>query len=871
MRWTSIRLILILFASLATVTGASAGWVSVGDGSGLNVSVLESSSSRVVLQYTLGGFEQTPVMINGREYAKIGLPREAITQEAGSPELPLVARSVIIPDDRMMKLRLVSSEYVDLAGIDPVPSKGNLLRTIDPESVPYTFGSAYNAGGWYPTIPIGTREPYILRDYRGQTVMVTPIVYEPSGHTLRVYTRMVVELADAGPGGANVLVRNGPPEVVNEAFSPVYQTQFLNFGYNLRYQEVPEAGSMLIICFDSFASAVQPLVDWKNEMGLPTTMVLKSAVGTTAAQFQTYIQNYYNSSNPRVAFVLLVGDAAQIPTPSASGGASDPTYSKVAGSDNYPDIFVGRFSAETVAQVQTQVTRTIDYERNPLLAGGTWYPKGTGIGSAAGPGDDGEMDWQHIDRIRGELITYGYATVDQIYDPGATAATVTAALNDGRTIVNYCGHGSQNAWTTSGFSSTNVNQLANDHKLPFIFSVACVNGQFDGGTCFGEAWLRATHNGVPSGAVGAYMSSINQSWNPPMAAEDEADRLLVADEARSYGSLCFNGSCQMMDEYGSDGVAMFNTWIVFGDPSLRVRTKTPLALNVTAPDFIDPTASTYELDVAGVGGALCGLSYQGLYLGSGVSDVSGHAVINVVGTLPQGQALDLTVTAYNRIPFFGQVQVQVPVMPLAVVNPGSFEFWMAPDASITDTLHISNNGDPASTLIFTAHFAPMLSGVRFTIDPDHGSLAFGDSLDLIMTVSSLGVRNGDYTGSLMVDYYPSQTTTLPIVIHVADPADVTTRGTDPIRVELQPAQPNPFADATLIRYGLPAEGAVHLAIYDATGRMVRLLASGAVASGYHPVAWDGRDDNGRSVATGVYFARLQTSGATLTSRLLRVR
>jgi rubrerythrin len=72
-------------------------------------------------------------------------------------------------------------------------------------------------------------------------------------------------------------------------------------------------------------------------------------------------------TNMGLDFVLLVGDATQVATPTASGGASDPSYSKLSGSDDLPDVIVGRFSAETAEQVDTQVRRTIDYESAPAL------------------------------------------------------------------------------------------------------------------------------------------------------------------------------------------------------------------------------------------------------------------------------------------------------------------------------------------------------------------------------------------------------------------------------------------------------------------------------------------------------------------------
>jgi len=200
---------------------------------------------------------------------------------------------------------------------------------------------------------------------------------------------------------------------------------------------------------------------------------------------------------------------------------------------------------------------------------------------------------------------------------------VTSALNQGRGIINYCGHGSQNAWTSSGFTSSHVAALTNDHMLPFIFSVACVNGLFAGGNCFAEAWLRATHNGNPSGAVAAYMASINQSWNPPMAAQDEADDILVQDRARTYGSLCFNGSCLMMDQYGQDGSDMFMTWHIFGDPSLRVRTAAPVAIAATHDGVIAPDATSFPV-ATDCPDALCALSYNGTLLGTAVADHAGR-------------------------------------------------------------------------------------------------------------------------------------------------------------------------------------------------------------------------------------------------------
>ena len=876
MKNLSTGLLLAVCTVLCMNLPASAAWVNLGGNQGVTVSVMESTPQRIALAYRIDGFEQHDLVISGQTYSVISLPGEAERLDQGLPELPVVARSVIIPEDRRMDVRVTVLEYTDLHGIIPIPSKGNLLRTVDPSQVPLSFDAFYSGSAWYPEQDATQREPYIMRDYRGTTVVVTPIRYQPSTGTLRVATRILVELIDSGRGGANVLVRDRALSAVDVSFDEVYRGHFLNYGMQHdKYAAVPETGSMLVICYDAFATAMQTFVDWKNQSGLPTTMVRMSQVGTTSAQVKTFIANRYNqSSNPKLAFVLLVGDSGQIPTPMMTNdgqrGSADPTYGKIVGTDYYPEVFIGRFSAETPAQVQTQVLRSVNYEKAPLLAGTAWYPKGTGIGSAQGPGDDGEYDYQHIGSIRTKLLIYGYTSVDSIYDPGATAATVTSDLNLGRSIINYCGHGSQNSWGTSGFSSTNVNALANDHMLPFIFSVACVNGQFAGYTCFAEAWLRATHNGNPTGAVATYMSSINQSWNPPMAAEDEADDLLVQDRARTFGSLCFNGSCLMIDQYGADGASMFNTWHVFGDPSLRVRTKVPTAIVATHPDSI--VVLTTALQVAtDCPGAICGLAAGGTALGSAVADISGNATVVLLATLTDGQTVTLTVTGYNRIPHIAQISVYEPQpAPVLGCAPAYFDVTAEPDSTITDTLHIMNTGGAADTVGFTLSFLSS-DGSFLSFYPNSGRVPSGETTDVVVTFGSRGLSLGPHRGTIRVAPGMGLTVDLSVLLHVGAIADVSGNRGGPQAVIFEAARPDPFVDSSTLNYALPTAQSARLVIYDATGRAVRTLARGMAAAGYHSVEWNGRDESGRTVPAGVYFARLQTGGRCLTQRLLRIR
>ncbi|MFN3135970.1 MAG: FlgD immunoglobulin-like domain containing protein, partial [Candidatus Kryptonium sp.] len=71
--------------------------------------------------------------------------------------------------------------------------------------------------------------------------------------------------------------------------------------------------------------------------------------------------------------------------------------------------------------------------------------------------------------------------------------------------------------------------------------------------------------------------------------------------------------------------------------------------------------------------------------------------------------------------------------------------------------------------------------------------------------------------------------------------------------------PNPFNSTTQISFGLPSADNVSIVIYNTTGRIVRRLVSGYFEAGHYTVSWDGTDDNGNLVSSGVYLYRLETN------------
>ena len=81
------------------------------------------------------------------------------------------------------------------------------------------------------------------------------------------------------------------------------------------------------------------------------------------------------------------------------------------------------------------------------------------------------------------------------------------------------------------------------------------------------------------------------------------------------------------------------------------------------------------------------------------------------------------------------------------------------------------------------------------------------------------------------------------------------------------ATPNPFNPRTEIAFTMPRDGHVHLVVYDIRGRVVNVLAEGDHASGDYRFVWDGSDQQGQRVASGTYFARLETSVGSLVKKI----
>jgi len=661
-----LAVLLAIPAMAATASNGDLASSSVTTYGGYTVAFQQNADASLELDFTLGDYDIGEVAIDGATYARIEFEGKVLTTEKGFAELPFIHAAVRLPPDRNVSLAIEGANFVEYKLDYPLlPSRGVIYRHQDPDDVPYAIDAASVVDAWYPGDVATAVEPYILRDVRGTNVYVYPFQYNAQKGRLRVYTNVTVRLVENESAPINALTRVNPK--ISREMDSIYRAMFVNYGGSSPSwsYEIGEMGEILVIYTARDASVIQPYVQWKQEKGFQVH-TQQVATGTNV---KSLIQNEYNA-NPNLLYVQLVGDWADIKSDTLGTAPMDPMLGCVAGSDYYPELIIGRFSAETTTHVTTQINKAITYEKAPDMSG-TWYDDGLGIGSGegAGIGDDGEIDYEHIDIIKEyKLLPYTYSNVVEAY-VNPTDTFVANAVNSGLTVVNYCGHGSSTSWGTSGFNNADVYNLTNGSKLPVIVSVACLNGTFHlSGECFAEAWLR--HDG--GGAVATLMATISQPWQPPMRGQDYMNDLLTGGydyssnpgngisttEGRTtFGSIAFNGLVLMYTESSSSSDReTIQTWTLFGDASLQVRTDTPASIDLSNTAVYEGAPFTTQVTSSGspVEGALVSLS-QGANVFSGFTDGSGYVTIN--HSLTVGSA-KLVVTGLNLETEYHDIEVQ---------------------------------------------------------------------------------------------------------------------------------------------------------------------------------------------------------------------
>jgi hypothetical protein len=497
-------------------------------------------------------------------------------------------------------------------------------------------------------------EPAVLRDVR--VVQVTFAL--PAGDP-RPVTVTLTPLPGAGPNE-----RGGRSRPRSPAFESVYRHSIVNY--------VPPAADLptvargerltgaryLVISATTYATQVQPLVNWKNLKGVKSMLVTLTQTGSTAAQIKAYIQNAYDTWDIPPEYVLLVGDTEQLPA-YYSETWTDDYYGNLEGSDYFVDVMIGRLSVDTQAQCSTMVAKVLSYERTPLEGNPQWPASALlTVADDNLPGD--AVYYRNTWFIYDLMDPAGMAPIDTLFGRNdVTQSEVYQSLNAGRGFVNYRGVAS---WEWMYPFNINTSSLTNTNKLSVVISATCGTGTYqdDGFLC--ENFTRA---GSPSNLIGAVaFLSTNTSIESGVLLSRRrgaADEGFFGQVFGPDGSVMGAGAVAAKTAiYNFDQVRQeYEGWNLLGDPDMLLWTGPPEDLQVVHGSYYHASQDTFAVTVLSSGqpleGALVACVKGTDVYAWGTTDASGRVEFALDPT--SAGTMAVTVTARNHYPYEGTVSV----------------------------------------------------------------------------------------------------------------------------------------------------------------------------------------------------------------------
>jgi len=506
--------------------------------------------------------------------------QEGYTTMIGDAKLPVIRYMIEIPQGAQPSVTVTSVSW-DATSLQQLGLPSRVLP-VQPSVVKLPGASAaftihpafYSANAFTPSEVARITTIGEIRGHRVALIEVTPVQYNPVSGELKLMTACTLQVSL--PGSDMARTQETFQRYSTPSFTSLYRAAFKNYGTFENGVPTRDQEGYLIIVYDQFYNAILPLADWKTAQGFDTTVTKTSEIpgGPTKENIKAYITDAYNSWPIPPAFVLLVGDVAQIPTWTGTdtGTCTDLYYVTITPGDYFADIFIGRFPAADETQVATMVDKTVYYEQGNFPSN-DWIKKAAFMAS----NDNYQVsEGTHNYVIDTFLNPHNY-TCNKLYchTYGATTQQVKDALNNGRSLAIYSGHGSETYWADGPvFYQSDVNSLTNDGMYPVVCSHACLTCQFTVSECFGETWLRAPHK---AGVIFWGASDLSY-WDE----DDILERSMFAawwnDNIEFICGMTNMGLYTLYQYYGGGGISRyyFEEYNLLGDPSLKVWNDDPI-------------------------------------------------------------------------------------------------------------------------------------------------------------------------------------------------------------------------------------------------------------------------------------------------------
>ena len=615
-----------------------------------------------------GSFEIEKIIkkeITGYEFLQLIIDQCYNTGLPDQPELPIYSHLVSLPDNGNYVLKEFKYDF------DEIKLDNQIIPFIweDIDNIPSYI---YHWNEWFPQEIINISKPNIMRGNRFSQISLSSVQYNPAENKVRILKDITAKFEIDYSINENPKKLNR--DLSSNSFSRICRENILGNNNSRNH----EKGSYLFIAPENCATALQPLLRWKEKSGHKTRLALLSETGSTNTEIKNYLQTAYETWDIPPEYVILVGDVTgsfvvpsyYIPGYLSPLNVTDHEYTLLEGEDYFPDILIGRISIQSLNNLHTVINKIISYESNPYLSE-EWFNKALMITYV-------EEYWQQFYSaretkmaVREKLLDFTFTEVDTFFCPYQFGSDQLADYIDtGYSFLNYRGAGSPYLWWSGSgslFNIYDVNALNNGYMLPMVTSITCGGGNFaysDIPSCFGETWLITGTPTVPRGAIGFIGPSEHDTKTPFNNALDMGIYQGITREGLfCCGEMLLRGKMELYinypychdmdgfnDAWDSDQF-YFYVYNLLGDPGLAVWTDIPKELGISFENEFFEGMNFLEVEIIidepDKSGFYIAITNADSLITTGFTDETG--IINIPVILSTG-SYEVTASKYGYIP-----------------------------------------------------------------------------------------------------------------------------------------------------------------------------------------------------------------------------
>ena len=682
------------------------------------------NNEKIVLEYLDDGFELTynledlteEIITNEHgDFTQFSIKNQGFVGELGKAKLPVVSFTFAVPNVEL-DLELVNSHISETKSVGYVyPAQKAQIDDDIIHDTEFAFDeSFYQKDINYPFEISKIANRGNIRDISFVKINFYPVQYNPKKEIATIYDQIIIKLSFKN---TNVLVESS---FEKSKYFSFYKNIFVNFDEFIDNSNIVEDNKSprqegceyLIISHPDFYSDVEALALWKNSKGIITKLVDTSVTGSSSNEIKSYIQDAYQTWDPRPSYVLLVGDSEYIPT---SSSGTDLYYFTVDGSDYFADMFYGRIPVDSSQEADIVIQKILSYEQNPPSSQSFYenFAVAAYFQDDEGNGYETRRFVRTSEEVRDYLLSLGYegeriyCTESYInpthYNNGyygngeplpeellrpdfawdGDADDIINAVDGGVFILNHRDHGSETYWGDPYFDTGHIGSLSNGNLLPVVFSINCLTGKFDNYECFCESFLRKEDGGAVAvfGATRVSYSGYNDflcrgfydAYWPDFDTDIGGDQALhTLGEMLNYGKSYMTQTWG--DPWGYEEYT-FKLFHCFGDPTMEIWTSYPKELDISYVFEIGEIEINVKDGSTTLDNALVCLKQDSGFYVKGFTDSTGKITLDTTGA-DIFEEVDLCVSAHNYKPYQETfILNQAPETPDKPIGPSKIKVY----------------------------------------------------------------------------------------------------------------------------------------------------------------------------------------------------